>query len=71
MTVQQGMGAALGKPITLEGEVEGQLLRSRLACSTHRVPGQPGLYRETLPHNKTEENTHQDSEYQETSDYHW
>jgi hypothetical protein len=34
-------------PITQEGET-GRLLRSRPAWSIDRVPGQPGLHRETL-----------------------
>jgi hypothetical protein len=36
-------------PCTWESEADG-FLSSRPAWSTKRVPGQPGLYRETLSH---------------------
>jgi hypothetical protein len=43
-------------PSTWEAEA-GRFLSSRPAWSTERVPGQPGLHRETLPRkNKTKQN---------------
>ena len=42
-------------PSTQEAEAGG-FLSSRPAWSTEWVPGQPGLYRETLSRNKTKQN---------------
>jgi hypothetical protein len=42
-------------PSSWEAEA-GQFLSSRPAWSTELVPGQPGLYRETLSRNKIKQN---------------
>jgi hypothetical protein len=42
-------------PSTWEAEADG-FLSSRPAWSTNRVPGQPGLHKETLSRNKTKQN---------------
>jgi hypothetical protein len=42
-------------PSTWEGEAGGFLI-SRPAWSTEYVPGQPGLYRETLPQKRKKQN---------------
>jgi hypothetical protein len=46
-------------------EVEpGGFLRSRLAWSTEQIPGQPGLYRETLsPKTKTKTKTNNKKDF--------
>jgi hypothetical protein len=52
---QQGVVAHTFNPNTWEAEA-GRFLSSRLAWSTKRVPGQPGLYRENLSKKNKEPN---------------